>query len=528
MFKNIKLRALWFILVVMSIIIVALFALIFPGLNKSVEQEQSPYYNEPFRPQYHFTPEANWMNDPNGMVYYEGEYHLFYQYHPYGTRWGPMHWGHAVSKDLVHWEHLPVALQPDEHGYIFSGSAVVDWNNTSGLGTDPKHPPLVAIFTHSKDKQIQSIAYSNDKGRTWEKYAGNPIMPNPPNVDWRDPKVFWHEETRQWVMILAAGEKAMLYTSSNLKDWTYVSEFGKPNGAPDGVWECPDLFSLPVDGDPNKKKWVLAVSINNGSIAGGSGMQYFVGNFDGKTFTNDNPANTTLWADYGADFYAGVTWSDDPNHKSSRLWLAWMSNWQYANDTPTSTWRSAFSLVRKIELKTLPEGIRMVQTPVPQLKQLRHLTKSISDQLVQPGINQLDDINGETLEIVAEFQVDQSTTADEFGFKVRKGERNETIVGFGRQNGTLFVDRTRSGISDFHGDFAKRHEAPLTVQNNKVTMHIFVDRSSVEVFGNEGERVITDQIFPDASATGLELYTAGGNVTLNSLHIYSLDKVWKK
>jgi fructan beta-fructosidase len=516
------------IFAVLLIVVISFLAIVLPERNQPVEQNPASYYNEPYRPQYHFTPEANWMNDPNGMVYYEGEYHLFYQYHPFGTRWGPMHWGHAVSKDLVHWEHLPIALKPDEHGYIFSGSAVVDWNNTSGFGTDPKHPPLVALFTHAKDKQVQSLAYSTDKGRTWKMYEGNPVMPDPPVADWRDPKVFWHEETRQWVMILAAGEKAMIYTSPDLKAWTYASEFGKPNGAPDGIWECPDLFPLPVDGNPGNKKWVLIVSINDGAPAGGSGMQYFVGDFDGKTFTNGNPADTTLWADYGADFYAGVTWSDDPKGKESRLWLAWMSNWQYANDTPTSTWRGAFSLVRKLELKTLPEGIRMIQTPADGFEQLRHPVKSLSAQTVQPGDRTLSAVHGDTLEIVAEFRVDPNTTADEFGIQVRTGERNRTTIGYNRDNASLFVDRSQSGITDFNGGFAKRHEAPLEVRNNKVKMHIFVDRSSVEVFGNNGETVITDQIFPDPSDTGLELYAAGGNVTLESLHIYALDKVWTK
>lgn len=525
--KTIKLRTVLSIFTVLFIIVISFLAVVLPERNQPEVKSPTSYYNEPYRPQYHFTPEANWMNDPNGMVYYEGEYHLFYQYHPFGTHWGPMHWGHAVSKDLVHWEHLPVALEPDEHGFVFSGSAVVDWNNTSGFGTDPKHPPLVAVFTQAKDKQVQSLAYSTDKGRTWKKYEGNPVMPNPPNADWRDPKVFWHEETHQWVMILAAGEKAMIYTSSDLKEWIYASEFGKPNGAPEGIWECPDLFALPVDENPNNKKWVLTVSINNGAVAGGSGMQYFIGDFDGKAFTNNNPADTTLWADYGADFYAGITWSDDPNGKDSRLWLGWMSNWQYANDTPTSTWRSAFSLVRKMELKTLPEGIRLIQTPVTQLEQLRHPIKSLSDQAVQPNDRAISDVHGDTLEIVAEFQVDLNTTADEFGIQVRKGDRNRTIVGYNRHNASLFVDRSQSGTSDFNDGFARRHEAPLTVRNNKVKMHIFVDRSSVEVFGNDGEKVITDQIFPDPSDTGVELYAANGNVKLVSLHIYELNKIWK-
>ncbi|MGG1247667.1 GH32 C-terminal domain-containing protein [Bacillus spizizenii] len=493
----------------------------------SIEAADSSYYDEDYRPQYHFTPEANWMNDPNGMVYYAGEYHLFYQYHPYGLQWGPMHWGHAVSKDLVTWEHLPVALAPDDKGTIFSGSAVVDRNNTSGFQTG-KEKPLVAIYTQDREgHQVQSIAYSNDKGRTWTKYAGNPVIPNPGKKDFRDPKVFWYEKENKWVMVLAAGDRILIYTSKNLKQWTYASEFGLGEGSHGGVWECPDLFELPVDGNPNQKKWVMQVSVGNGAVSGGSGMQYFVGDFDGTHFKNENPSNKVLWTDYGKDFYAAVSWSDIPSSDGRRLWLGWMSNWQYANDVPTSPWRSAASIPRELKLKTLTEGVRVVQIPVKELQTIRGTSKSWKNQTISPtSQNVLAGLSGDTYELHAEFQVTPSSAA-EFGFKVRTGRNQFTKVGYDRKNKKLLVDRSESGNVTFNPAFnTGKQTAPLKPVNGKVKMRIFVDRSSVEVFGNDGQQVITDIILPDRSSKGLELYAANGSVKLKSFTIYPLKKVW--
>nr|WP_100407052.1 glycoside hydrolase family 32 protein [Bacillus solitudinis] len=993
--------------------------------------ENPGYYQEPYRNQFHFSPEANWMNDPNGMVYYEGEYHLFYQYHPYGTTWGPMHWGHAVSEDLVHWEHLPIALSPDENGQIFSGSAVVDWNNTAGFGKEA----MVAIFTHAGEKgQVQSIAYSIDKGRNWEMYKGNPVMPNPPIPDWRDPKVFWHDDTNKWVMSLAAKDKIMFYTSSNLKEWEYASEFGqdggiqansldqtsyaisseaggsfsyegditlnekngregagglvfradksanngyvanldaknnvitlsklvngkeeelarktytldtfspyhvkvvtkdeeiqlfvneqavikeadhefnygyfglsawnstatfrnvefenssnfatnlskwtvingiwedtldgksgtakedaftmsgqsgdnflyeatidlsksengvgslvfradantkngyfatldslnntlnimkiengnvsklaektvslktdknyhvkvstydqnikiyldgklihnvndstfskgqfglhvsnssvlfqdvqlgknimtdekniinhdfesgdltgwtpiqgnaftkdhltdatsfwggsfdhqgtyhlwgfsdlhkgddaigelrssyfklggsgeinlligggndinnryvslvrasddqelirqantkfedekykkyvwdasefigevlyikavdnatggwghiniddvqvynegsipnevdqvvkKPakremkqsgiitdwtgvsgewipstNGSNGGIWECPTLIELPIDGDPTKTKWVLQVSINDGAPAGGSGMQYFVGSFDGKTFKNDNPADKVLWADYGADYYAAVDWSGSEGENGEKYWLGWMSNWQYANHTPTSTWRSSTTLPRKMELTQTEDGLRLKQTPV-SLNSIRDRKGKVSftNKVISSDRNLLSNLSEDTFEMIAEFDI-KDIDATEFGFKVRKGAKEYTTIGYDVSTKQLFVDRTNSGSFDYGSNVVGKHEGPLTDSNGTVKMHIFVDRSAVEVFGNNGETVITDQIFPDPLSKELELYSKDGKVTLKSLEIYPLKTIWKK
>lgn len=467
------------------------------------------------------------MNDPNGMVYYAGEYHLFYQYHPYGLQWGPMHWGHAVSKDLVTWEHLPVALYPDEKGTIFSGSAVVDKNNTSGFQTG-KEKPLVAIYTQDREgHQVQSIAYSNDKGRTWTKYAGNPVIPNPGKKDFRDPKVFWYEKEKKWVMVLAAGDRILIYTSKNLKQWTYASEFGQDQGSHGGVWECPDLFELPVDGNPNRKKWVMQVSVGNGAVSGGSGMQYFVGDFDGTHFKNENPPNKVLWTDYGRDFYAAVSWSDIPSTDSRRLWLGWMSNWQYANDVPTSPWRSATSIPRELKLKAFTEGVRVVQTPVKELETIRGTSKKWKNLTISPAShNVLAGQSGDAYEINAEFKVSPGSAA-EFGFKVRTGENQFTKVGYDRRNAKLFVDRSESGNDTFNPAFnIGKETAPLKPVNGKVKMRIFVDRSSVEVFGNDGKQVITDIILPDRSSKGLELYAANGGVKVKSLTIHPLKKVW--
>ncbi|MDH5381668.1 MAG: glycoside hydrolase family 32 protein, partial [Cyclobacteriaceae bacterium] len=308
------------------------------NIDKNIE-EVTEVDQEKYRPQYHFTPPSQWMNDPNGMVYYEGEYHLFYQHYPDSNVWGPMHWGHAVSKDMVSWEHLPIALYPDTLGYIFSGSAVIDWNNSSGLGND-LHPPMVAIFTYHNpigaeegriDYQTQGLAYSLDKGRTWTKYENNPVLKNPGIIDFRDPNVAWNETLQQWVMILAVKDHIEIYTSPNLIAWEKQSEFGQTIGGHGGVWECPDLFTLT---DNNGiERWVMLLSINPGGPQGGSATQYFIGNFDGKTFTPMD--SITRWVDHGADNYAGVTWSDIPKSDGRRLFMGWMSNWQYANVVPT-------------------------------------------------------------------------------------------------------------------------------------------------------------------------------------------------
>jgi fructan beta-fructosidase len=496
----------------------------------SAHADEAPYYGEKYRPQYHFTPEANWMNDPNGMVYYAGEYHLFYQYNPHDVQWGPMHWGHTVSTDLVHWTHLPVALAPDDKGDIFSGNVVVDWNNTSGLQSGAEKP-LIALYTQrnlTTNEQAQAMAYSTDKGRTWTKYAGNPVLPNPGLVDFRDPKVFWNPDTNKWNMLLAAGDRVKIYTSTNLKTWTWASDFGSTDGSHGGVWECPDLFQLPVDGDPARKKWVLSVSIGNGSVNGGSGMQYFVGDFDGTTFRNNNPASKVLWTDYGSDFYAAVSWSDIPAADNRRLWLGWMSNWNYGNNLPETPFRSAMSIPRQVKLKTFPDGVRMVQSPVAEVQALRGPESLWTNQTVSSAGNSLlSNLVGDSFEIVGTFQVD-TATASEFGFKVRTGKNQATTIGYNKAASQLVVDRANAGNASFSDRFAARHTAPLQVDpvTKTVTLRMFVDRSSVEVFGNDGEQSITDLLFADPNSLGLQAYAANGNVTLNKLQVYKMNNTW--
>ncbi len=343
---------------------------------------KSEYYQEKYRPQFHFSPETGWMNDPNGMVFYEGEYHLFYQYYPDSTVWGPMHWGHAVSTNMVNWTHLPVALYPDPLGYIFSGSAVADTENTSGFGTDENHP-LVAIFTYHNSEaekggsvtfQNQGIAWSLDKGRTWTKYSGNPVLQNPGKRDFRDPKVFWHKESGKWIMILAVHDRVNLFSSADLKSWSFESEFGMDAGAHEGVWECPDLFPLKVEGRSDTI-WVMLVSINPGGPNGGSATQYFTGKFDGKKFIAHE--NDVKWIDWGTDNYAGVTWSGIPETDGRRLFLGWMSNWNYATVVPTTVWRSAMTIPRELTLSYENGNYILISIPVSELKILHENSKTL-------------------------------------------------------------------------------------------------------------------------------------------------------
>ena len=494
---------------------------------RSVEAQTARPYTERYRPQYHFTPAANWMNDPNGLVHYAGEYHLLYQYNPFGIKWGHMSWGHAVSPDLVHWKHLPVAI-PEENGVMaFSGSAVVDWNNTTGFGRAGE-PAIVAIYTgHREKNQSQYIAYSTDRGRTWTRYAGNPVL-DIGSADFRDPKVFWYEPDKRWIMVVALSSehKIGFYGSPDMKQWTRIGEFG-PGGAVGGVWECPDLFQLPVDGDTRNTRWVLIVNLNPGGIAGGSGAQYFLGNFDGTRFTADaRSGSTTLWADYGTDFYAAVSWSDVPRADGRRIWIGWMNNWLYGQEIPTSPWRSAMSVPRTLALRTTDQGIRLVQQPVVELQRLRGTRRRLTAQTIREGTTSLAarGISGAALEIVAEFDV---ATASEVGLKVRTGSNEETVIGIDAREGQLFVDRSRSGQVSFHTDFSGRQTAPLSVKNGRARLHVFVDWSSVEVFAGGGQTVITDQIFPSPASRGVALYATGGTGRLLSLDAWPLRSAWQ-
>ncbi|MEM6841276.1 MAG: glycoside hydrolase family 32 protein [Bacteroidota bacterium] len=485
-----------------------------------------------YRLVYHFSPPEQWMNDPNGMVFYDGEYHLFYQHYPDSNVWGPMHWGHAVSQDLVHWEHLPVALYPDSLGYIFSGSAVVDHNNTSGLGTDG-NPPLIAIFTYHNPAeedgdqddyvQTQGLAYSNDRGRTWVKYEGNPVIDSPGIKDFRDPKVFWYEADQQWVMILAVADRVHLYESPNLIEWKYLSEFGENSGSHGGVWECPDLFQLATDS--GEERWVLLLSINPGGPNGGSATQYFVGNFDGTTFTNDNPEDMSLWLDYGKDNYAGVTWSDIPSQDGRRIFMGWMSNWQYGQEVPTYTWRSAMTVPRTLHLVKTEVGFRVASRPAAELEMLRQNSvaleattlegeQNISGQLNQPS---------PTLELKVEFDLSEAT-ASEIGIKLANSLGEEIITGYDLGEQEYFVDRKNAGKTDFSADFPGRFTASQVGEGNRLSIHLFIDVASVELFGDNGTAVMSNIFFPNEDFTQVSLFAQGGKVQVTEGQLYNLSE----
>lgn len=510
------------------------------------EQEiTATYYQEAHRPQIHFSPESHWMNDPNGMVYYDGEYHLFYQYYPDSTVWGPMHWGHAVSTDLLHWQHLPIALYPDSLGYIFSGSAVVDWNNTSGLGT-PENPPMVAIFTHHlmegeragrNDFQYQSIAYSLDHGQSWTKYPGNPVVPNPGIRDFRDPKVSWHEESGQWVMIFAAKDRVRIYNSPNLREWTFASEFGAALGSHAGVWECPDLFLLTNAEDHNRSKWVMLVSINPGGPNGGSATQYFVGDFDGQQFSldpdfapfvlPDGEKEQAVWLDYGPDDYAGVTFSDIPADDGRRLFMGWMSNWAYAQVVPTDRWRSAMTLPRVLTLHQNDPGWLVFSNPVSELNSI----SSGGFEVMQGPSQGEQEITNVIPQQASPLDLQISTrlgagTTGKFGVKLFNDRGEQVVIGYDPENAQYYIDRTKAGPTAFSENFAGVHQAPRLLAGPEVNLHLIIDRASVELFADGGATVMTSIFFPSEDFNHVALFAEGGELTWLKIQGASLKSVW--
>lgn len=640
-----------------------------------------PTYDEPYRPQFHFTPEKNWMNDPNGLVYFDGEYHLFYQYNPKGDVWGHMSWGHAVSRDLVHWEHLPIAI-PEENGVMaFSGSAVVDVQNTSGFGR-PGEFPMVAIYTGYRvadRNQAQYLAYSLDRGRTWVRYSGNPVL-DIGSRDFRDPKVFWYEPDQRWIMVLvlAAQRKVSFYASPDLKQWEHLSNFG-PTGAIGGAWECPDLFPLEVEGSSGLTRWVLQVDLDRRATAGGSGGQYFIGSFDGRRFLLDEPqghlfpapegevlmsfdqslpaswkrqgeafeisssstvtgargagvlhsglagggATGTLtspgfalgrdylsflvgggrnkeklavellvddrvvrrtsgyngdvldwitwdirpfrkrsgvlrvtdqstdnywghlvvdhivlsddparssahqgrWVDHGTDFYAVTSWSDIPSTDGRRIWLAWMNNWLYAQNIPTAPWRSAMTIPRELGLRAEEGSLHLVQAPIRELTKLRRDIVQLVETELSAGEKILEQIRGDRLELEATFDVG---SAREVGFIVHQRDGEGTVVGYDVREGQLFIDRRGAGRENFHPAFSALSSGALAAPDGRVKLHIFVDRSSVEVFGNDGRTVLTARVFPKAGSQGVALFAKDGGARLLSLNAWKLRSIWGK
>ena len=472
-----------------------------------------------YRPRFHFTPEQGWMNDPNGMLFLNGQYHLFFQHYPDGTVWGPMHWGHAISSDLVQWKEQQIALYPDSIGMIFSGSAVLDKNNTSGLGRGGI-APLVAIYTQHNmpgekagrtDFQNQSIAYSLDEGKTWTKYAGNPVLKTPNLKDFRDPKVIWHQPTQKWIMSLAVANHIEFYSAPNLMNWSKESEIGKNSFAHGGVWECPDLLSFNVNG---KTIWVLLVSMNPGGPNSGSATQYMVGDFDGHTF---KPFTSTIkWMDYGPDNYAGVTFS---NIGDRNILIGWMSNWNYANVVPTENWRSAMTVPR--ELKLVEQNINsneflLVSSPVKELN--AGFTKTLSKEniLSKKIVTLTSAVN------TIPNRIDLSTLqVKDFEIVFSNNYNEKLIVGFDATKKQFFIDRRNTGISNFHEGFARIANAPRLIEHAGMDLSLFIDKTSVEFFADGGRTVMTALFFPTHPYTNCILQTKEV-MNLKSINLFSL------
>ena len=474
---------------------------------------------EHYRPAYHHTPLYGWMNDPNGMVYKDGVWHLYYQYNPYGSKWQNMTWGHSTSTDLVNWEHHPNAIEPNGLGSVFSGSCVIDKENTAGFGKDE----MIALYTSAGVSQMQSLAHSSDNGETFTIYPGNPIITL--DSEARDPNMFWNESTGEWNLLLAHAleHEMLIFTSPDLKKWTLQSAFGKGLGAQGGVWECPDLMQLPVKGT-DQKKWVLVCNLNPGGVFGGSATQYFVGDFDGKTFTVDTPLSGTIptkWMDYGKDHYATVSWSDAPDNR--RVVIGWMSNWEYAAEVPTKQFRSANTLPRDLSLFRGDDGeYYLTVLPSPEVDVLRgKATVSVKSKSIgkSPSTYRLPAENDGICEIELALTSSRNKPVT-ITLSNSKGEHTDMV--FDPEAQQFSFDRTNSGITDFSSEFPAKVAAPTRRSSNQQGVRIFIDRSSIEVFDSEGNFAITNLVFPTEPYSTVSISTESGKATLNDLKIYPI------
>lgn len=472
---------------------------------------------ETYRPVYHHTPVYGWMNDPNGMFYKDGVYHLYFQYNPYGSMWGNMTWGHSTSTDLTHWTYEGTAIVPDAWGAIFSGSCVVDKDNTAGFGKGA----VVAFYTSAKstpwgDIQSQSMAYSLDNGKTFIKYEHNPILTSTER-DFRDPKVFWYAPGKHWVMMLAVGQEMQIYSSGNLKEWKKESSFGAMQGAHGGVWECPDLVEVAVEGS-KEKKWVLICNLNPGGPFGGSAAQYFVGSFDGKKFVNESPTQTK-WLDWGKDNYATVTWSNAPAGRC--IALGWMSNWQYANNVPTTQYRSANTLARDLTLYRAGGELYLKSKPSPEIKKARAEEKKISTFEVKGNYEfaslLADNKGAYEIEMTIE---NKGTSKIDFSLMNEKGEKVAMYYDVVRKQ--FVMDRSASGIVGFSRDFPAVTVAPVR-NTDQIHLRLFIDRSSVEAFGEEGEYVMTNLVFPAEPYNRMVFSSDKGSYIVKSMNVYRLQ-----
>lgn len=485
--------------------------------------QRAPTFEERFRPAYHFTPARNWMNDPNGLVYHNGVYHLFFQHNPRGDRWGNLSWGHAVSRDLVNWRELGVAM-PERDVMIFSGSAVIDAANTSGFSSS-NAPAMVAFYTGHDPRdgaESQYLAYSLDEGRTWAQYDGNPIIERPGIGQFRDPKVFWHAATQRWVMVLVhPGEQRIaIYTSDNMRAWREASVFG-PGGLTGGPWETPDLFELPIEGGGSR--WVLSVGVTGqAGLSAGSGVQYFVGTFDGERFIADDgaPVGVVRWVDYGSDFYAPQTWSGIPAEDGRRIWIAWMANTRHAEDVPTSPWRGMMTIPRELRLEERGGRYELVQAPVRELESLRRDVVVQEATRIAGGESALTAVTalGGAMELDVALR---PANTGETGLVFAYGAETRLRIGYDARIGHVFVDRSEGGAFD-RDSFRRRHYAPVPLEGGVARLRIFLDHSSVEVFADDGARVISDAIFPDGGLRSVSLYATGAGGELVSLSAWRM------
>lgn len=538
-------------------------------LADSFDTANTDYY----RPIYHHTPLYGWMNDANGLVYKDGEYHLYFQYNPYGSKWGNMHWGHSVSRDLMHWQHLDPAIARDTMGHIFSGSTVVDTRGSAGFGKNA----IIAFYTsHSmrggRQVQVQCMAYSNDNGRTFTKYKGNPVVtPFDGLENFRDPKIFWYEPTKSWYMIVSADKNMRFYQSKNLRQWKYVSQWGEGFGAQPNQFECPDFFPLPVDGDNGKQKYVMIVNINPGFVYGGSATQYFIGDFDGKEFHCDSKPQTVKWLDWGKDHYATVTFS---NLGERVVAVPWMSNWQYANVTPIRQYRGANALPRELKLFSSNGEVYMSADVVDEARQLRRETRQLGDinaDNANPYIlREAFKNNDGAFELEADVQ---PGTSDIVGLQLYNDREERTVVYLDLKKKRIVMDRAESGLTDF-GRLAERHDiekraeaagemkgklsqdvainykndfalatwAPLSLcgdtensGNSRWTeepaatataktyhLDVFVDKCSVELFVDGGRIAMTNLVFPTTPYNNIKVYAEGGKAEVKNAKLYKL------
>ncbi|MEO1596481.1 MAG: glycoside hydrolase family 32 protein [Pseudomonadota bacterium] len=483
-------------------------------------------FGEKYRPQVHFSAAKYWINDPNGLVWHRGTYHLFYQHNPTGNHWGNMHWGHAISQDLVHWEHRPIALHADPLGlgYMFSGCAVSDEENSSGMGSAGQ-PPLVALYTSCtvEGVQSQSLAYSLDDGDTWQQYDANPVIQNPGVRDFRDPKVFWHEPSSRWILSLAAYDRISFYASRNLIEWTHLSDFSKPDGSHSGVWECPDLF--PLNTESGDKKWLLVISVSPEHSTRDESVQYFVGEFDGSTFIPDD--NGERWLDYGADNYGAVTWEGIPPKDGRRIAIGWMSSWRYAKEMPTYPWRGNMTIPRELRLVKGTSGFELASLPVREIEGIRTGIIEIPQASVGAAATRdiFCDLPPDLLDLDLHFKLPQGEL-EPFGIRFANGNDENVEIAIDMASGKLVVDRTHVGQAVPNPKLVERLEAPLRKGSESLSLRLIKDVASVEVFADEGRSVVSANLFYDAPFDRVETFgpdevTLGGEVSV-------LASIWRE